>query len=331
MDDRFSALAWQVTLGMTIFVVAWFHVVGLRVRIDVTPDMIALVPGYIFLIVYCRFIWQKTEIARMLITVAQLTIVIIMGLMLSSAASTVTLPYRDAELLALDRWLSFEREGYMGFLKGQETLREILYFAYPTIMHQNLLVCVVLLLVRRVDRLQTYIAAFAIAVTATDVIASFFPAANALIFVDKMPTDVSTLPDGGHSYFPTLEALRAGTLRTIDFGGMEGLISFPSFHTANAILFIWALWPLRLLRLVILPLNVLLIASTPLAGAHYLVDLISGAVIAFGAIFATSWLVRSPPEPARKALMTEEPEVRCASTVPSRQGGRKPAVEAAGL
>ena len=294
VDDRFSALAWQVTLGMTILVVVWFSIVGLCVKVHVTPDMMAYVPGYIFLIVYCRLIWRKIEVARMLIAVGQLAIVIIMGLMLSYAASSVPLPYRDAELLALDRWLGFERDAYMAFLKQHPDLREVLYFAYTTIMHQTLLVCLIPLITRRVDRLQAYIIAFAFAVTATAVIASFIPAANALIYVDKAPIDLSTLPDGGHSYFPTLEGLRAGTLRIIDFGGMEGLIAFPSFHTANAILFVWALWPIRLLRLPMLVLNFLLIASTPLAGAHYLVDVIGGAAVAFGAIFATSRLVREP-------------------------------------
>jgi len=283
-----------VTLGMTILVVVWFNIVGLRVRVDVTPDMMAFVPGYVFLIVYCRLIWRKIETARMLIAVGQLAVVIIMGLMLSYAASAVPLPYRDAELLALDRWLGFEREAYMAFLKQHTALREVLYFAYATIMHQTLLVCIVPLVMRKVDRLQAYIVAFAFAVTATAVIASFIPAANALIYVDKAPTNMSTLPDGGHSYFPTLEGLRAETLRIIDFGGMEGLIAFPSFHTANAILFVWALWPVRLLRLPMLVLNFLLIASTPLAGAHYLVDLIGGAAVAFAAIFTTARLVRGP-------------------------------------
>lgn len=294
VNERASALAWQATLGMTILVVVCFKMVGLSVKVYVTPDMIAFVPSYIFLIVYCRLIWRKIETARMLIAVGQLAIVIIMGIMLTYAASTVPFPYRDAELLASDRWLGFEREAYMAFVKQHPVLREVLDFAYSTITYQTLLVCVVALVARRIDRLQVYVIAFAFAVAATAVIASFIPAANALIYVDKAPTDLSTLLDGGHSYFPTLEGLRSGTLRIIDFGGMEGLISFPSFHTANAILFVWALWPVRLLRLPMLVLNFLLIASTPLAGAHYLVDLIGGAAVAFAAIFATSRLVRVP-------------------------------------
>lgn len=313
LDHRLSALAWQVTFGMTILVTAWFKIVGLSVELAVTPDMIALVPAYVFLVVYYRFIRPNTAIARMLVTVGQLVIVVVMGIMLSYAASTVTLPYRDAELLAMDRWLGFEREDYMAFLQRHESLREILSSAYATLMLQNLLVCGVSLLAQRVDRLQAYVATFAIAVTAAAFIASFVPAANALIYVDKVPTDVSTLPGGGHSYFPTLEALRGGALRTINFSSLEGLISFPSFHTANAILLIWALWPLRILRFVILPLNLLMIASTPLAGAHYFVDVIGGAIVAFGAIFLTTWMVRSP------------------STASSARTGESAAVEAAGF
>jgi len=323
VNERSSALAWQVTLGMTILVVVCFSMVGLCVKIHVTPDMMAFVPGYIFLIVYCRLIWSKIEAARMLITVGQLAIVIIMGLMLSYAASAVPFPYRDAELLALDRWLGFEREAYMAFLKQHPALRDVLYFAYSTIMHQTLLVCVVALIARRTDRLQAYIIAFAFAVTATAVIASFVPAANALIYVDKAPTDLSTLPDGGHSYFPTLEGLRAGTLRIIDFGGMEGLISFPSFHTANGILFVWALWPFRLLRLPMLVLNLLLIASTPLAGAHYVVDLIGGAAVAFAAIFATSRLVRMPPANVDERSKPKEQEIIRSSLLPSMRDGKQ--------
>lgn len=302
-NERSSALAWQATLAITMLVVASFTVIGLRVKVHVTPDMMAWVPGYIFLVVYCRLIWRKIEIARMLIAVGQLAIAIIMGLMLSYAASTVPLPYRDAELLALDRWLGFEREAYMAFLREHPQLREILYFAYATIMHQTLLVCVAALVARRIDRLQAYIIAFCLAVTATAAIACFIPAANALIYVDHAPPYLSTLPDGGHSYFPTLEALRSGALRVVDFGGMEGLIAFPSFHTANAILFVWALWPIRLLRLPMLVLNALLIASTPLAGAHYVVDLIGGAAVAFAATFATSRLMRAPLPGVARAPM----------------------------
>jgi membrane-associated phospholipid phosphatase len=294
IDDRLSSITWQITLAIAILAATAFNIVGLSVRVELSANVAAIIAGYAFLTIYCRFIRQNAEVARALISFGQLATVILMGIMLSYAASAVPLPYRDAELYAIDRWLGFERDTYIAFLTRNEGLLNVLTFSYNTMMHQNILVLLVAIVARRIDRLQAYIIAFAIAVTATAAIASVIPAANAMIYVDKIPTDLSTLPGGGHSYFPTLEGLRNGMLRCVDFNCLEGLISFPSFHTANALLFVWALWPMRTLRVVIVPLNLLLIASTPLCGAHYVTDIVGGAAVAFGAIVATNWLIRMP-------------------------------------
>lgn len=294
MDDRLSSLTGQVTLAMAIMAAISFNLVGLTARVDLSANTVALVSGYVFLTIHCRYVRQNAEEARALIGFGQLVTVIIMGIMLSYAGSAVPLPYRDAELYGIDRWLGFEREAYLAFLKRNDGLRHILSFAYGTTLLQNILVLLVAIAARRIDRLQFYIIAFSIAVTATVAIAIFVPAANAMIHVDGVPRDLLTLPDGGHSYFPTLEGLRDGTLRVVDFQQLAGLISFPSFHTANGLLFVWALWPMRPLRVVLVPLNLLLIASTPLCGSHYVTDIAGGAAVAFGAIVATTWLARMP-------------------------------------
>jgi membrane-associated phospholipid phosphatase len=294
MDDRLPNLTWQITLAMAMLTAIALNLTGLNIRVELSADALVIIAGYAFLTIYYRFICPKAGVARGFISFGQLVTVVLMGLLLSYAASAVPLPYRDAELYAIDRWLGFEREAYIAFLKRNDGLLDVLSFAYNTMMRQNLLLLFVTITARRTDRLQAYIIAFAIAVTATTAIAIFVPAANAMIYVDKVPTDLSILPDGGHSYFPTLERLRNGELRIIDLGRLEGLISFPSFHTVNAILFVWALWPIRILRFVLVPLNFLLIASTPLCGAHYVTDVAGGAVVAFGAIVATSWLIGVP-------------------------------------
>jgi membrane-associated phospholipid phosphatase len=214
----------------------------------------------------------------------------------------VPLPFRDAELLAVDHWLGFERGAYQAFLATHETLRDIISFAYGTMNQQNLLVVAVAVAMRKPEVLQTYVVAFAIAVTATAVISIFVPAANALIYVDKLPTDIVDLPNGGRSYFQALQGLRAGTLRVVDLSALDGLISFPSFHTASAILFVWVLWSTPIVRFVVLPLNVLLIAGTPLCGAHYLADIVGGAAVALGAIFVTSRLMDVKPRRAEAAV-----------------------------
>jgi hypothetical protein len=296
IDDRLSRLTWQIILATAILVAISFNIVGLTVRIELSANAVALISGYIFLTIYCRFVRQNAAEACALIGLGQLVTIIIMGMMLSYAASAVPLPYRDAELFTIDRWLGFERETYIAFLKRNDGLRHILSFAYSTLLLQNILVLLVAIVARRIDRLQVYIIAFAIAVVATSAIASLIPAANAMIYADGVPRDLSTLPDGGHSYFPTLEGIRNGTFRIIDFQQLDGLISFPSFHTANSLLFVWVLWPMRLFRVVLVPLDLLLIAATPLCGSHYVMDIAGGAAVAFGVIVTATWLIRMPLE-----------------------------------
>lgn len=298
-NDRLSCLTRQTTLAIAILTTVAFNITDLSVRVDISANMVALISGYAFLAIHWRFVRQNAEVARAIISFGQLATVILMGIMLSYAASTVQMPYRDVDLYAVDRWFGFEREAYMAFLSHHDGLRDVLFFAYMSMMYQQILVVVASIVARRIDRLQVYIIAFAIAVTATAAIASVMPAENAMIYVDKVSTGLSTLPDGRHSYFPTLQGLRDGTLRIIDFAHMEGLISFPSFHTADALLFVWALWPIRVLRVVLVPLNLLLIAATPLCGAHYVADIAGGAAVALGAIVITTWVVYMPPAKER--------------------------------
>jgi membrane-associated phospholipid phosphatase len=318
-NERSSAIAWQATLAITALTIVSLQVAGLGFHANISVETIALITIYLCLLVSYRFIRRDRGIACMVIGIGQLTVVTVMGLMLTYAASTVPLPYRDFEFDAIDRWLGFEREAYLAVVGRSDTLQKVLGFAYDSLLAQTLLLFIATAAVRRVDRLQSYITAFVIAVMATAVIASFLPAANAVIYVDKVPTDVSILPDGRHSYFPTLEGLRAGTLRSINLNAMEGLISFPSFHTTAAILLVWALWPIPVLRFFLLPLNFLLIASTPLCGAHYVIDIIGGAAVAFAAILVTWRLTRSPR--TSKSLADREPDAISALKAPSEAAG----------
>lgn len=77
-----------------------------------------------------------------------------------------------------------------------------------------------------------------------------------------------------------LNELRSGQGRIVDWGIDPGIIGFPSFHCVAALLNGWALWKIRSLRLCGLVLNLFMIAATPIMGGHYLLDLISGAIVA---------------------------------------------------
>jgi hypothetical protein len=79
-------------------------------------------------------------------------------------------------------------------------------------------------------------------------------------------------------------SLRAGTFHELRFNDIEGMISFPSFHVAGALMVTWAFRrrPGWLAGLTIV--NTLLIASTVLTGAHYAVDVVATIVLFAGSV-----------------------------------------------
>lgn len=61
--------------------------------------------------------------------------------------------------------------------------------------------------------------------------------------------------------------------------GTCGLIDFPSYHAALAMLAIWAFWRVPLLNILVTVFNSAIILATFLLGYHYLIDVIVAAII----------------------------------------------------
>ena len=112
-----------------------------------------------------------------------------------------------------------------------------------------------------------------------------------------------------------LPPTREGVLRHLALLGLGGIVTFPSFHAASAALYTWALWAVRGLRPIVIVVNGVMLAATPLNGGHYFIDLIAGVTIAVAAIVAARVvariiaqrqnglaLVRPIPVAAREAL-----------------------------
>jgi len=90
---------------------------------------------------------------------------------------------------------------------------------------------------------------------------------------------------------------------------VKGLVGFPSFHTAQAIIAIWYARRLKRFFYPFLVFNILVVASTPIQGGHHVVDVIGGLAVAAFAIWFASTAARrlirarpgSPPVPAMAA------------------------------
>jgi membrane-associated phospholipid phosphatase len=143
-------------------------------------------------------------------------------------------------------------------------------------------------------RVQQYQAALTIALVVSICVFTLVPAVGTYAFLNVSPENYAALdPILTFKQMQHLEAMRNHSWSAIR--ELEGLISFPSFHTASGVLFVWALYPIRKLRWWIVALNVAMIASAPLQGAHYFIDIVAGVGVALAAVSAVSAvsLVRS--------------------------------------
>jgi membrane-associated phospholipid phosphatase len=171
-------------------------------------------------------------------------------------------------------------------------LAELAGYCYQFLLPQFALVPMVLMVAGQLPRLRCWMIAFGLALIATSAISVFTPAVAAFVYLDLSPQVYANIASTVYTHVPTLEALRAGTLHSIKLDNLEGLITFPSFHTTGALMFIWAFWSVPFVRGPAAALNISLILATPIDGAHYFIDLVGGATVAFAAIAASYWLCR---------------------------------------
>jgi PAP2 superfamily len=142
----------------------------------------------------------------------------------------------------------------------------------------NTLVLVFLSLTSRFERLENYLTLTSLLLLITIIIGLFFPAQCPGKFLHPINQNFYD------SSFSHLEMLRSGQMKSIDLSKIQGLICIPSFHAVSAFLFCWSLRRTILIYF-IFPLNVLMLFATPIFGGHYLVDVLSGLLLAGAAAF----------------------------------------------
>jgi hypothetical protein len=204
-----------------------------------------------------------------------------MGAILSYVAMLQSSGFTDP---LLDRWdsaLGFHWPAIRAELLRHEWLSFVMEKAYLACFWMPFAVFALLYRADQIDRLYRYLRAHGMALAVTIVVFFFFPARAAFAFYLAPGTP---LPGNAKHYGAVIQGLRDGSFTTIDLAHLGGIITFPSFHAAMAILFVWAVWPARRFRLPMVAVNLLMwLAAVPLGG-HYVVDLLGGSVIAVAAL-----------------------------------------------
>lgn len=214
------------------------------------------------------------------------------GTMLAGTA----FPMADRVLVRADSALFFGFDWRLAVeaARPHESLLALASYAYLTIKWQPVVLLALLAWTGMRDRGAKLVLAWTIALAVTTLIFPFFPAQGGFLFFGYEPHDMAgVLDQAAWLHMGLLDGARSGAFRTLSTTAMGGIVTFPSFHAAAAVLLGWGAWAVPLVRWPALVLNAVMFASSLLIGGHYLVDLAAGGLIAIGSIVAArSWLAQ---------------------------------------
>jgi hypothetical protein len=206
------------------------------------------------------------------------------GTVLTYIAAAGGRPLNDGAFAALDAALGFDWQGWAAFLAPRQALRFVLWLCYLSLFPQILISIFWFALADDDGRNEELLLNNVISLLATAAIFILVPALG-----HRAP--------GREIEIQTLLALRSGAPSMFDALHLQGLISFPSYHTVLAVLLTFAhrrsplLFPFA-------AVNAVMLFAIPTYGGHYLVDMIAGAAVA-GVAIAADTAMRAIPWPAR--------------------------------
>lgn len=204
---------------------------------------------------------------------------------LSYLAVSTNLPLQDARYAAMDRAMGFNWLGFLAFVNDRPWLARCLTAAYHTSLIQIFAVLGLLSLLQRTQDLADFIAIFAVTSGVVIVVSALVPAAGAVLHYNpEASLRTSFQAIAGRWHWDDFTALRDGRYSLISLAQIEGLVTFPSFHTVMAIMTTYAVRSLMLVFWPVALLNFVVVVSTLPEGGHYLIDVIAGGLIALAAI-----------------------------------------------
>ena len=299
---RLDVAIWLLTAAAAALVVLAIPVGAFRLSWDSFAGpavaLAVLIPAAWF---YGR-VRNEPKLASALVGTAQIVAFASIGAPLSYVATAASwaIPLQDQVLDAADKALGLDWRAVLTWMNAHGELHPIFKHAYGSLTLQASIAILALSFTGRLIWLRVFMLAFIIAALIAIATMTVFPAYGVWGYYGLTPADYPHIdPVVRDLPVPIIDGLRNGSYRQLLSIGAEGIITFPSLHAAFAVILVAAFWPLRWLRWLALVLNAIVLASTPVDGAHYFVDIFAGLVVAAAAVAsARVWVSRSANDPA---------------------------------
>ena len=290
---RLLLLNWLLTAGM-------IAALGLSLAVtnfSLVPSSLVVTFG--FVAAYGGFAYANArsqsrrdpQVMFVLGATAQIVLIIAIMTPLTYVAASTNLPLQDENLLFIDRMLGLDWLAYASFVNDHPQLASWLSYGYSMIRWPIFAIPVVLAAKGHYQRIVEFTFAFGVALIVTTVVSALVPAIGVYQQIGLDPTHLSNLnPQAYLQQLRDLPLTRDGVLRQLDLSSLAGIVTFPSFHAASGILYLWAFWSARWMRPIAILANGAMLAATPVDGGHYFIDLIAGIAIAILAVVAARWV-----------------------------------------
>jgi len=209
--------------------------------------------------------------------------------LLSLLLARLGAPYADPVLDAAERALfpGFDWRIFVETFCRMAVPLRIANIVYQSLWWQMILLVLLLCATGRRTRCWDFALAWALSLSFTLAVFAVAPAIGAYGF-HHIPHEAvrGVAVDVGWRQPLVLEHMRQAAAVTVRPQDMAGIVEFPSFHTASAVLFAWGSWAVRPARFVAVPVNVgVAFAAVPIGG-HYLLDILAGVAVAMLGIAA---------------------------------------------
>ena len=228
---------------------------------------------------------------------------------LSYLAASVSMPLVDDQLAAFDQALGFDWIRLLQFVNTHAFFGTLTSAIYNTAFPELALLFLFLAFTKQTSELRELVDVYWSTLLLTVALSALFPALGPYGYYAPSPDMMPVVqPTAGMVFLPDYLALRAGTYHAFNFGEMQGIIEFPSFHAALIVMMTWSMRRSPYLLAVGCLYNGLMLLATLTEGGHYLADVVVGSVLVAMTITArhglTRWLALRPSKAIQAAPAT---------------------------
>jgi hypothetical protein len=293
--DVIRRCVWSVVLLTALSAAIMLGAVGMHIRL--TTISLPAVALLILTAIHFRYA-ERRDLSRLSDAsgvLASLLAALVLAGIVSNAGLRLQRPLVDELLFAADEAAGFDVPAFVRMVAAHPWIATILNWCYVSALPLDVLVGLALAVCGRRRDAWELCLGFCGCLLLASLISTAFPAVA--VFAFKGLAGLPGLPPAAGTYFlEAFHAFRDGHGSELDIEKLSGVVTFPSFHVAMALVVPYGLRWHRWLFPLSTTWAAMVIVSTVPIGGHYVVHVIGGIVF-WAAIMATSRLL-IPLEPA---------------------------------